>query len=68
MRRRMTLLLLMVLLLVAGQVGCGGGGNNGLRIAGQSTQTLTAVNGAIEGGAISFGGLPVTLSNVALVF
>jgi hypothetical protein len=67
-RRRVAMLLLIALLLAAAQVGCGGGGNNGVRIAGQSTQTLTAVNGAIDGGAASFGGLPATLSHVALVF
>src|SRR5262249_1618058 len=67
-RRRVTLAALLVLLVAAGEVGCGGGGGNSVRVAGQSTQTLTAVNGAIEGGAATFSGLPATLSNVTLVF
>jgi hypothetical protein len=67
-RRRISLAALILLLFAAGQVGCGGGGGNAVRIAGQSTQMLTAVNGTIEGGAAVFSGIPVTVSNVALVF
>ena len=67
-RRRISLAALILLLFAAGQVGCGGGGGNAVRIAGQSTQMLTAVNGTIEGGAATFSGIPVTVSNVALVF
>jgi hypothetical protein len=67
-RRRISLAALILLLLAAGQVGCGGGGGNSVRIAGQSTLILTAVNGAIEGGAATFSGIPVTVSNVTLVF
>ncbi len=47
-RRRISLAALILLLLAVGQVGCGSGGGNSVRIAGQSTQTLTAINGAIE--------------------
>ncbi len=67
-RRRISLAALILLLFAAGQVGCGSGGGNSVRIAGQSTLTLTAVNGAIQGGAATFSGIPVTVSNVTLVF